>query len=175
MNKGNDPQKSGTSTAALDEYHTYGLEWTEDILKWFVDGKQVFSYARKTDLTGDNATAQWPYNKPFYIILNQSVGNGGWAAAPDVNFEYETKFDWVRVYQKEGGDIATGINHAQANSDVDIYAYPGKVRIVSAKAAHVSIVDMQGRTVFAQTVQGNENVYLPSGVYVANGKKVLVP
>ena len=111
----------------------------------------------------------------FYIILNQSVGNGGWAAAPDVNFEYETKFDWVRVYQKEGGDIATGINHAQANSDVDIYAYPGKVRIVSAKAAHVSIVDMQGRTVFAQTVQGNENVYLPSGVYVANGKKVLVP
>lgn len=175
MNKGNDPQKSGTSTAALDEYHTYGLEWTEDILKWFVDGKQVFSYARKTDLTGDNATAQWPYNKPFYLILNQSVGNGGWAANPDVNFEYETKFDWVRVYQKEGGDIATGINHAQANSDVDIYAYPGKVRIVSAKAAHVSIVDMQGRTVFAQTVQGNENVYLPSGVYVANGKKVLVP
>ena len=75
------------------------MEWTEDILKWFIDGKQVFSYARKTDLTGDQVTAQWPFDQPFYIILNQSVGNGGWAANPDQNFEYETKFDWVRVYQ----------------------------------------------------------------------------
>lgn len=174
MNKPNDPRKSNNTPAALDEYHTFGLEWTEDILKWFIDGKQVFSYARKTGLSESDSKAQWPYDQPFYIILNQSVGNGGWAATPDVNFEYETKFDWVRVYQKEGGDC-TAINTAQTSSDVDIYAYPGKVRIVSAKPAHVSIVDLQGRVVFAQNVQGNENVYLPSGVYVANGKKVLVP
>lgn len=174
MNKPNDPRKSNNTPAALDEYHTFGLEWTEDILKWFIDGKQVFSYARKTGLSESDSKAQWPYDQPFYIILNQSVGNGGWAASPDVNFEYETKFDWVRVYQKEGGDC-TAINTAQTSSDVDIYAYPGKVRIVSAKPAHVSIVDLQGRVVFAQNVQGNENVYLPSGVYVANGKKVLVP
>lgn len=174
MNKPNDPRKSNNTPAALDEYHTFGLEWTEDILKWFIDGKQVFSYARKTGLSESDSKAQWPYDQPFYIILNQSVGNGGWAANPDVNFEYETKFDWVRVYQKEGGDC-TAINTAQTSSDVDIYAYPGKVRIVSAKPAHVSIVDLQGRVVFAQNVQGNENVYLPSGVYVANGKKVLVP
>lgn len=174
MNKPNDPRKSNNTPAALDEYHTFGLEWTEDILKWFIDGKQVFSYARKTGLSESDSKAQWPYDQPFYIILNQSVGNGGWASAPDVNFEYETKFDWVRVYQKEGGDC-TAINTAQTSSDVDIYAYPGKVRIVSAKPAHVSIVDLQGRVVFAQNVQGNENVYLPSGVYVANGKKVLVP
>ena len=174
MNKPNDPRKSNNTPAALDEYHTFGLEWTEDILKWFIDGKQVFSYARKTGLSESDSKAQWPYDQPFYIILNQSVGNGGWAKSPDVNFEYETKFDWVRVYQKEGGDC-TAINTAQTSSDVDIYAYPGKVRIVSAKPAHVSIVDLQGRVVFAQNVQGNENVYLPSGVYVANGKKVLVP
>lgn len=174
MNKPNDPRKSNNTPAALDEYHTFGLEWTEDILKWFIDGKQVFSYARKTGLSESDSKAQWPYDQPFYIILNQSVGNGNWAANPDVNFEYETKFDWVRVYQKEGGDC-TAINTAQTSSDVDIYAYPGKVRIVSAKPAHVSIVDLQGRVVFAQNVQGNENVYLPSGVYVANGKKVLVP
>lgn len=174
MNKPNDPRKSNNTPAALDEYHTFGLEWTEDILKWFIDGKQVFSYARKTGLSESDSKAQWPYDQPFYIILNQSVGNGGWAKSPDVNFEYETKFDWVRVYQKEGGDC-TAINTAQTSSDVDIYAYPGKIRIVSAKPAHVSIVDLQGRVVFAQNVQGNENVYLPSGVYVANGKKVLVP
>lgn len=174
MNKPNDPRKSNNTPAALDEYHTFGLEWTEDILKWFIDGKQVFSYARKTGLSESDSKAQWPYDQPFYIILNQSVGNGGWASAPDVNFEYETKFDWVRVYQKEGGDC-TAINTAQTSSNVDIYAYPGKIRIVSAKPAHVSIVDLQGRVVFAQNVQGNENVYLASGVYVANGKKVLVP
>ena len=174
MGQSNNPAKTGNSTAAIDEYHTFGMEWTEDILKWFVDGKQVFSYARKTDLTDDKATAQWPFDQPFYLILNQSVGNGGWAANPDQNFEYETKFDWVRVYQKEGGDINTGLRAAEAASSLDVYAYPGKIRLVSAKPVNVRIVDAQGRTVYAGTVQGNENVYLTSGIYVVNGKKVVV-
>ena len=174
MGNSNNPAKTGNGTATIDEYHVFGMEWTEDLLKWFVDGKQVFSYARKTDLTGDNATAQWPFDKPFYLILNQSVGNGGWAAAPDQNFTYETKFDWVRVYQKEGGDL-TGISKASAAAGFDFYVSAGKLRLVAPQTTLATIFDLAGRKVYSQTIQGNVDVRLPQGIYVINGQKVVIP
>lgn len=167
------PQKSGTSATTTGEYHVYGLEWTEDILKWFVDGKQVFSYAKSTT-QDDLDKLQWPFDKPFYLILNQSVGNGGWAANPDLNFTYETKFDWVRVYQKANGDL-TGINNASATSSFDFYVSAGKVRLVATKQTLATIYDLSGRKVFSQTIQGNVDVRLPQGIYVINGKKVVIP
>lgn len=167
------PQKSGTSATTTGEYHVYGLEWTEDILKWFVDGKQVFSYAKSTT-QDDLDKLQWPFDKPFYLILNQSVGNGGWANNPDLNFTYETKFDWVRVYQKANGDL-TGINNASATSSFDFYVSAGKVRLVAAKQTLATIYDLSGRKVFSQTIQGNVDVRLPQGIYVINGKKVVIP
>ena len=167
------PQKSGTSATTTGEYHVYGLEWTEDILKWFVDGKQVFSYAKSTT-QDDLDKKQWPFDKPFYLILNQSVGNGSWASNPDLNFTYETKFDWVRVYQKANGDL-TGINNASATSSFDFYVSAGKVRLVAAKQTLATIYDLSGRKVFSQTIQGNVDVRLPQGIYVINGQKVVIP
>ena len=167
------PRKSGTSATTTGEYHVYGLEWTEDILKWFVDGKQVFSYAKSTT-QDDLDKKQWPFDKPFYLILNQSVGNGSWANNPDLNFTYETKFDWVRVYQKANGDL-TGINNASATSSFDFYVSAGKVRLVAAKQTLATIYDLSGRKVFSQTIQGNVDVRLPQGIYVINGQKVVIP
>ena len=51
----------------------------------------------------------------------------------------------------------------------------GKVLLVAPDEQHVSIYDLQGRTVFSEMVQGNRTVYLPKGVYVLNGKKIMVP
>lgn len=169
----NNPAKNGKGTATLGEYHVFGLEWTENLIKWFVNGKQVFSYAKSSDQNALNL-GQWPFDKPFYIILNQSVGNGSWAANRDLDFTYETKFDWVRVYQKEGGDI-TDINNGTTKNDFDFYITPGKVRLVAAKNTHVMIVDAQGRSVYSQDVQGNVDVNLTKGVYLINNNKVLVP
>lgn len=173
LGNSNNPTKGGTSANTTGEYHVYGLEWTETLLKWFVDGKQVFSYAKSTNQNAlDNL--QWPFDKPFYLILNQSVGNGSWAANRDLNFTYETKFDWVRVYQKADGDLITGINAAKEVT-LDYYVTPGQIRLVAPYSTKVTIVDLQGRTLFAQVVQGNKNVYVPSGVYLVNNNKVIVP
>lgn len=173
LGQSGNPQKGGTSATTTGDYHVYGLEWTENMLTWFVNGKKVFSYAKSTN-QDDLDKKQWPFDKPFYLILNQSVGNGGWAANPDLNFTYETKFDWVRVYQKADGDLITGVNNVKETT-LDYYVTPGQIRLVAPYETLVRIVDLQGRNVFVQQVQGNKNVHVPSGVYLVNNNKVIVP
>ncbi len=168
------PTKSASEATVTGEYHVYGLEWTEDLLKWFVDGKQVFSYAKST--TQDNLDkGQWPFDQPFYIILNQSVGNGSWASNPDTSFTYETKVDWVRVYQKANGDYITGVKQINANDGLTYTASKGNLRLTTSKATWVNVTDVQGRTLFSQNVEGSKDVHLATGVYLVNGSKVLVP
>lgn len=99
---------SPTSTFAVagdaSQWHVYALEWDADQLRWYVDGTQVFAYTNQHySEAGTNYTeaVTWPFNAPFYIILNQSVGSGAWAKEPDTSFTYHTRFDYVRVYQKK--------------------------------------------------------------------------
>lgn len=96
----NNPQSSFSKALDMDRYHTYGLEWDENNLIWFVDGVKVGSYTRRTDADAVNKK-QWPFDKAFYLILNQSVGNGSWAQNADINHTYRMDVDWIRVYQKE--------------------------------------------------------------------------
>lgn len=168
----NNPPKSGQGNPVGGLYHTFGLEWTPTVLKWFVNGKQVFSYAKKVGDTNALNLGQWPFDKAFYIILNQSVGNGSWAAPADVNHTYRTLFDWVRVYQS---DALTGLDEAAADETADVYTRPGSLVISAPKAMPLSVYDLQGRTVYKETVQGNVTLSLPQGVYLVGGQKVLVP
>lgn len=101
LGKKNAPKSSSNEWANMDEWHVYALEWDETQLRWYLDGEQVFSYSKKVADADALSKGQWPFDKPFYIILNQSVGNGSWAANPDEGFVYETLFDYVRVYQIE--------------------------------------------------------------------------
>lgn len=84
------------------QWHTYGLEWSKRQLTWTVDGKVVGIYKRLNTQKARRGQ-QWPYNRPFYIILNQSVGDKTWEStpskAPNLNDTFETEFDWVRVYE----------------------------------------------------------------------------
>ena len=107
-------QASPTSTGNIDVneslWHTYALEWDPDYLKFYVDGKEYFTYPNKhyseTSADGGNDYYTegicWPFQKAFYVILNQSVGDGSWAASPDTSHEYLTQFDYVRCYKKKG-------------------------------------------------------------------------
>lgn len=85
----------------VNRWHVYGLEWSPTQLTWSIDGKITGIY-RKSANPDALENGQWPFDRPFYIILNQSVGlPGGWTGNPDYNHVYETRFDWVRVYQRE--------------------------------------------------------------------------
>lgn len=99
-------------------WHVYALEWDAEEIKWFVDGVQTFSYRNQHySEEGTNYTENicWPFYKNFYIILNQSVGNGSWAKPADTSFTYQTLFDYVRVYKQKGDDAFEAI--ASDNGD----------------------------------------------------------
>ena len=61
-----------------------------------MDNKEVFRYEKKNFSEGAyTPEITWPYDKPFYIIINQSLMDKD----TDPDFTYLTEFDYVRVYQ----------------------------------------------------------------------------
>lgn len=84
----------------VTKWHVYGIEWTPKYVKWFVDGELVGAYYKLMDkeLQRNN---QWTFDDNFFILLNQSVGNGAHGMKEDVTKIYKTEFDWIRVYQKK--------------------------------------------------------------------------
>ncbi len=82
---------------AEGEFHVYAMEWTEDYIQTYVDGKKQLYYAN--DGKGDY---NWPYHTPFYVILNLAWG-GDWGGSQGVNeaaLPVSMKVDYVRVFQK---------------------------------------------------------------------------
>ncbi|MCR5130476.1 MAG: glycoside hydrolase family 16 protein [Prevotella sp.] len=82
-------------------WHVYGLEWSPTKLVFMIDGRVTGTYQKSTDPKALEQ-GQWPFDHPFYIILNQSLRRVGiFGGDPDPGYVYETQFDWVRVYQKQ--------------------------------------------------------------------------
>lgn len=83
---------------ATENFHSYILEWSEDIMKCYVDEQLFFEY--KNEGLGES---KWPYTKPFYLILNVAVG-GAWGSVKGIDkeaFPQTMEVDFVRVYQKK--------------------------------------------------------------------------
>lgn len=82
----------------VHKWHIYGMEWTKDHIIFTIDDEVTGIY-EKSNNKKFLEEGQWTFDRPFYLILNQSVGKKGWHE-PNLNKTYETLFDWVRVYQK---------------------------------------------------------------------------
>lgn len=81
------------------DFHVYALEWTEDYIRTYVDGKELFYYPN--DKKGNKDT--WPFNVPFYLKLNLAWG-GFWGGAQGVDesaLPATYEIDYVRVFQKK--------------------------------------------------------------------------
>ncbi len=80
---------------AESAFHLYAVEWSPENIDFFVDEQKYFTFENDK---GSSAT--WPFNQPFYIILNLAVG-GGWVGTPDESsvFPAIMEVEYVRVYQ----------------------------------------------------------------------------
>jgi beta-glucanase (GH16 family) len=82
---------------ASEEFHSYILEWTPDYLKAYVDDDLYFIYENEK-----LGVSKWPYDKPFYLILNLAVG-GAWGSVKGIDdeaFPQTMEVDYVRIFQK---------------------------------------------------------------------------
>ena len=84
---------------AQTEFHVYALEWTEDYIRTYVDGKELLYF--ENDKTGNKGT--WPFNAAFYLKLNLAWGGdwGGSQGVDDAALPATYKIDYVRVFQKK--------------------------------------------------------------------------
>ena len=83
---------------AEGEFHTYAILWTSSNITTYVDGKVQLSYDNR-GLGRDD----WPYDDPFYVILNLAWG-GDWGGAQGVDesvLPVTMEVDYVRVFQKK--------------------------------------------------------------------------
>lgn len=162
------PGKGGSTWAEVDKWHVYAVEWDSEQISWYLDGLCYFIYSNMHYSDGANYTENitWPFNNPFYIILNQSVGDGSWATAPDTSFEYCTEFDYVRVYQKKNNSDYTN-SATFADNDDDFYVpgseYPDSEAGVANVIADASNAATQFYNISGQPV--NSASLIP-GVYI---------
>ena len=87
-----------TVPGSTENFHNYSLEWSSEKMSVFVDDSCYFEY--KNEGLG---VSKWPYNKPFYLILNLAIG-GAWGNVKGIDeaaFPQAMEVDYVRIYQKK--------------------------------------------------------------------------
>jgi beta-glucanase (GH16 family) len=78
-----------------DGFHVYAAEWDKDKINFFVDDQLVHTFEPQNK-TPEN----WPFDQPFFIILNVAVGGDfGGPGVDDTIFPQEYVVDYVRVYE----------------------------------------------------------------------------
>jgi beta-glucanase (GH16 family) len=76
-------------------FHIFAVDWTKDKMDFFVDDKLVYTF--QPEVKNENT---WPFNQPFYIIINMAIGgNFGGPEVDDSIFPQEYILDYVKVYQ----------------------------------------------------------------------------
>ena len=87
-----------TNNAAFaDDFHVYATEWSENEIRFYVDGK-LYKTVTPANLPQG---AAWVFDHPFFMILNVAVG-GAWPGSPDQTtvFPQMMLVDYVRVYKR---------------------------------------------------------------------------
>ena len=93
---GNTINTKTTPVESIEEgFHVYAAEWNKDQIEFFVDGTSVYTF-----IPPDKSEEQWPFDQPFYLLLNLAIGgNFGGPEVEDSIFPQEFVIDYVRIYQ----------------------------------------------------------------------------
>lgn len=83
-----------------EDYHVYGINWTASKIEYYVDDKSKPYFTYNPD---PKTVADWPFNQPFFFILNLAIG-GDWGGAQGIDnaiFPAVMTVDYVRVFAQE--------------------------------------------------------------------------
>ncbi|MBW6491441.1 MAG: glycoside hydrolase family 16 protein [Lentimicrobium sp.] len=101
-----------------EDFHVYTMEWEPNIIRFFIDEKEVWSLSRFTSRRGRNLKTcdlkpgRYKINPVFpselerlYLIIGLGIGNEStpFTKSPDGEtiFPNQMEVDWIRIYQRE--------------------------------------------------------------------------
>jgi len=101
---------------AHQNFHKYILEWYPDRYEIYVDNTLIFTFKNENhpanistlitqrDIGNNsiNRSAVWPFDQPFYLIINLAIGGnwGGQKGIDNNSFPHKLEIDYVRIFQK---------------------------------------------------------------------------
>lgn len=75
------------------DFHVFGVEWTADCLRWFVDGRETAHMPTPAQM-----------HQPMYMLVNLAVG-GHWPGPADLSaLPAQMEVDYVRAYEPLDAD-----------------------------------------------------------------------
>ena len=79
---------------ASNEWHTYGFQWTNQKMSWFIDGEEVHTKIKGIDVPTEN----WP-NKTMCLIVNNGLLNV--VEEGNTVFPNSLILDSLKIYQQK--------------------------------------------------------------------------
>ena len=78
-----------------NEFHNYKMDWDENQIQFSIDSELVYSFAPE-----EKTEEIWPFDKPFYLILNLAIGGhfGGFEVDNSI-FPQEFVIDYIKIYK----------------------------------------------------------------------------
>jgi licheninase len=86
---------------ARARFNVYAVEWTPEEVRAYVNGQHYFTFGNERLANPAADYRQWPFDRPFHLLLNVAVG-GGWGGAKGVDesiWPQRLEVDYVRVYR----------------------------------------------------------------------------
>lgn len=78
-----------------DGFHLFAMDWDPDQIRFFVDGEMVYRFNPE-----ERTEAIWPFDQPFYLILNMAIGgNFGGPEIDETIFPQEFIIDYIRIFK----------------------------------------------------------------------------
>lgn len=92
---GTQKSRSVSVPDAQSVYHVYGIDWSPEKVDFLLDGEVVYTFANM-----HQTYLEWPFDKPFYLIINTAAGGdwGGQEGVDNASLPWKFRVDWVRVY-----------------------------------------------------------------------------
>jgi beta-glucanase (GH16 family) len=82
----------------LDGFQVFSIEWDEKQISFYINNRQMATFKKSKNATVED----WPYDQPFYLIINLAIG-GHWGGDIDDNiFPVELNIKSVKVYERSG-------------------------------------------------------------------------
>ncbi len=87
--------RKGKIKGIEDGFHTYAIDWGQKSIAFYIDDQLFYTFEPK-----EINPEIWPFDQPFYLLLNLAIGgNFGGHDIDDSIFPEEFVIDYIRVYQ----------------------------------------------------------------------------